>query len=101
MATRSDTTADTSAETYTDSGSTVTRPLALARASALAVVLSMAGNALFLWVVLATDLVGPFLALSYPPVLFLSAVGTVGATVVYRESKASASGSSENLRFSG
>jgi hypothetical protein len=49
----------------------------------VAVVGSVLVNAALLAVVLATDLVPPFMALSYPPVVFLSAVGAVGATLVY------------------
>jgi hypothetical protein len=55
----------------------------LVRRGALAVVGSAAANALLLTLVLATDLVAPFMALSYPPVVFLSAVGALGATGVY------------------
>lgn len=55
----------------------------LAVNGAVAVVGSALANAALLAVVLASNLVAPFMALSYPPVVFLSAVGAVGATVVY------------------
>jgi hypothetical protein len=55
----------------------------LVRRGAVAVVGSAAANALLLALVLATDLVGPFMALTYPPVVFLSVVGALGATGVY------------------
>lgn len=55
----------------------------LLRRGALAIVLAAVGNALLLAAVLASGLVAPFQALSYPPVIFLSAVGAVGATLVY------------------
>jgi hypothetical protein len=56
---------------------------ALAIRGAIAVLGSVVGNALVLAVVLASGLVQPFMALAYPPVVFLSAAGAVGATVVY------------------
>ncbi|MFW6435118.1 MAG: DUF6069 family protein [Halovenus sp.] len=55
----------------------------LAVKGAVAVVLSALANATLLWAVLATDIVEPFMALSYPPVLFLTVVGAIGATVIY------------------
>ena len=55
----------------------------LAIRGSVAAVLSALANAALLWAVLETDLVEPFMALSYPPVLFLTVAGAVGATVVY------------------
>jgi hypothetical protein len=55
----------------------------LARRGLLAVALSIVANALVLTLVLASGVVTPFAPLSYPPVLFLSTVGAIGATLVY------------------
>lgn len=55
----------------------------LARRGLLAVALSLVVNALVLTLVLASGAVQPFAPLSYPSVLFLSAVGAIGATIVY------------------
>ncbi|ELZ92000.1 hypothetical protein C440_16849 [Haloferax mucosum ATCC BAA-1512] len=55
----------------------------LARRGLTAVVVSIAGNGLLLALVLASGVVQPFMPLSYPPVLFLSAVGAIGAALVY------------------
>ena len=62
-----------------------TRPTrsVLARRGFVAVALSLVANALVLTLVLASGVVQPFTPLSYPPVLFLSGVGAVGATLVY------------------
>jgi hypothetical protein len=56
---------------------------AIARRGALAVVLSVAGNALLLAAILASNAVAPFMALAYGPVIVLSLLGALGATVVY------------------
>lgn len=45
--------------------------------------LSMIGNAVLLALVQALEVAPDFRALSFPPVLFLSAVGAVGAVAVY------------------
>ncbi|KAB1186682.1 MULTISPECIES: DUF6069 family protein [Haloferax] len=55
----------------------------LARRGVLAVALSLAANALVLALVLASGAVQPYSQLAYPPVLFLSGAGAVGATLVY------------------
>lgn len=55
----------------------------LARRGLTAVAVSIAGNGLLLALVLASGVVQPFMPLSYPPVLFLSAAGAIGATLVY------------------
>ena len=55
----------------------------LARRGLTAVVASVAANSLLLALVLASGAVQSFMPLSYPPVLFLSAVGAIGATLVY------------------
>ncbi|WP_074792608.1 DUF6069 family protein [Haloferax larsenii] len=55
----------------------------LARRGLTAVAVSVAANGLLLALVLASGAVQPFMPLSYPPVLFLSAVGAIGATLVY------------------
>ncbi|KTG20244.1 DUF6069 family protein [Haloferax profundi] len=55
----------------------------LARRGLTAVALSLVANALVLTLVLASGAVQPFTPLSYPPVMFLSAVGAIGATLVY------------------
>lgn len=55
----------------------------LAERGAAAVALSLAGNWLLLWIVLAADLVEPFDALTVPPVTLLTALGALGATLVY------------------
>jgi len=49
----------------------------------IAVAGSTLANAALLWAVLETQLVEPFMALSYPPVIFLTVAGAAGATVVY------------------
>lgn len=56
---------------------------ALARRGSLAILFSAAGNALLLAAVLASDAVPPFMALSYGPVIVVSLLGALGATVVY------------------
>ena len=55
----------------------------LAKRGALAVGASLLANWLLLGAVLAGNVVEPFGALSFPPVTFLTAVGAVGATLVY------------------
>jgi hypothetical protein len=57
------------------------RPLAVR--GALALLAAVLVNAALVWVVSAVDLAPDFRALTYPPVVFLSAVGVVGATIVY------------------
>jgi hypothetical protein len=56
---------------------------ALARRGALALLLSAAGNALLLAAVLASTAVPPFMTLAYGPVIVVSLLGALGATVVY------------------
>lgn len=55
----------------------------LAKRGALAVGLSVLANWLLLGAILAGNVVEPFDALSFPPVTLLTAVGAVGATLVY------------------
>ena len=55
----------------------------LAKRGALAVGASLLANWLLLGAVLAGNVVEPFDPLSFPPVTFLTAVGAVGATLVY------------------
>jgi len=50
---------------------------------ALAVVASVLVNAALVWALDAAGVAPDFRALTYPPVVFLSALGAVGATVVY------------------
>jgi hypothetical protein len=56
---------------------------AIARRGALALAFSAVGNALLLTAVLASDAVPPFMALAYGPVVVVSLLGALGATVVY------------------
>jgi len=49
----------------------------------LAVVASVLVNAALVWALGAAGVAPGFRALTYPPVVFLSALGAVGATVVY------------------
>ncbi|WP_410765630.1 DUF6069 family protein [Haloferax sp. DFSO60] len=63
---------------------TATLPRAtLARRGLLAVTLSVIANALVLALVLASGAVQPFPPLSYPPVILFSALGALGAALVY------------------
>ncbi|MFC7204574.1 DUF6069 family protein [Haloferax namakaokahaiae] len=63
---------------------TATLPRAtLARRGAVAIALSVVANALVLAVVLASGAVQPFAPLSYPPVVLFSALGALGAVLVY------------------
>lgn len=55
----------------------------LLRRGVLALTLSLLANWLILGVVLGTDLVAEFQALSFPPVTILTTVGVGGAVVVY------------------
>ncbi|MFT4890860.1 MAG: hypothetical protein ACI9YT_001781 [Halobacteriales archaeon] len=55
----------------------------LAVRGGIVLVLSMIGNAVVLALVQAREIAPDFRALSFPPVLFLSAVGAVGAAAVY------------------
>lgn len=48
-----------------------------------ALALSLVGNWLVLWLVLAFDLVEPFEPISFSPVTLLTALGVLGAIVVY------------------
>lgn len=57
--------------------------ISIPRRGAVAVLGSLVVNALFLAVVDAAGIAPDFMALTYPPVLFLTAVGAVGATAVY------------------
>jgi hypothetical protein len=50
---------------------------------ALAIVASVLVNAALVWALDAAGIAPDFRALTYPPVVFLSALGAVGATVVY------------------
>jgi hypothetical protein len=70
---------DTSARSATDRFTTA----AVARRGALALALSAVGNVLLLAAVLASNAVPPFMALSYAPVVVVSLLGALGATVVY------------------
>ncbi|MFC5368352.1 DUF6069 family protein [Salinirubrum litoreum] len=56
---------------------------AIVRRGALALLLSAAANALLLAAILASGAVPPFMALAYGPVIFVSLLGALGATVVY------------------
>ncbi|MDZ7731484.1 MAG: hypothetical protein U5K37_12085 [Natrialbaceae archaeon] len=47
-----------------------------------AIVLAVLANVVLLTIVLEADLVIPFDPLRYPPVVFLTTMGTLGATVV-------------------
>lgn len=49
----------------------------------LAVLASVLVNAALVWALDAAGIAPDFRALTYPPVVFLSALGAVGATVVY------------------
>ncbi|WP_267639673.1 DUF6069 family protein [Haloarchaeobius amylolyticus] len=49
----------------------------------LAIVASMVGNAALLAIALALSVAPGFMALAYPPVLFLTVVGAAGAALVY------------------
>jgi hypothetical protein len=59
------------------------RSRSLAVRGGIAVVLSVIANALVLVVVQALEIAPDFQALTFPPVLFLSAAGAVGAVAVY------------------
>ena len=67
----------------TKSGFAGVRSRSLAVRGGIAVVLSAIGNAVVLVVVQALEIAPDFQALTFPPVLFLSAVGAVGAVGVY------------------
>lgn len=56
---------------------------AIARRGALALALAVVGNVLLLTAILASNAVPPFMALAYGPVILVSLVGALGATVVY------------------
>jgi len=56
---------------------------ALARRGLATAAVASVANALLLTLVLGMGLVEPFVPLSYPPVVFLSAAGAVAATLVY------------------
>lgn len=79
MATTVSESTDSTAGVTTDRFTTA----AIARRGALAVALSAAGNALLLTAILASNAVPPFMALAYGPVIFVSLLGALGATVVY------------------
>lgn len=55
----------------------------LAIRGGIALALSLVVNGLIVGIITATDAVQSFQPLAFPPVLFLSAVGAVGATIVY------------------
>jgi len=69
--------------TETESGFAGIRGRPLAVRGALALLAAVVVNAALVWVVGAVDLAPGFRALTYPPVVFLSAVGALGATAVY------------------
>ena len=67
--------------TVTEPTKTDARPLL--QRGLLAVVLSIVANAVVLSVALALNIAPEFQALAWPPVLFLTVVGAVGAVVAY------------------
>jgi len=67
----------------TKSGFAGVRSRSLAVRGGIAVVLSMVANAVVLVVAQALEIAPEFQALTFPPVLFLSAAGAVGAVAVY------------------
>lgn len=69
--------------TQTESGFAGIRGRPLAVRGALALLVAVLVNAALVWVAGAVELAPDFQALTYPPVVFLSAVGALGATAVY------------------
>ena len=67
----------------TKSGFAGVRSRSLAVRGGIAIVLSMIANAVVLAIVQALEIAPDFQALTFPPVLFLSAAGAVGAVAVY------------------
>lgn len=60
-----------------------TEPTDLLRPGAVALVLAVGVNVIIVFATTSTGAIEPFRALSYPPVATLTAVGVIGATVVY------------------
>lgn len=65
------------------SGRTSIEVRELAKRGAAAIALSVVGNLLLLWIVLAGDFVEPYESLSVTDVSLFTALGALGATLVY------------------
>jgi hypothetical protein len=68
-------------ETQSDFAGMRRRPLPVR--GGVALLAAVLVNAALVWVVGAVEIAPDFMALTYPPVVFLSALGALGATAVY------------------